>query len=361
MTESAAPPSAPRTLLRRRPGRARQAGRVAVLRHRRWTGGRFTDTWSAPTAIARADRPGRAAAGDDRSSRSRPSAARSSPESVLAHVDRRAAPRDRVQSHATHLLHAALRRLLGRRVSPGGGLRRSRQATASTSRTQQDFAERRSGGRARATGQRMIFESAPVRAITTTLTEAKRLGAMALFGEKYGDVVRMVRGRRTARSSAELCGAAHVTAPHLRDRAVQPGRDPLEHHRDRPPDRGRHGSRGGSLRTPRLGSCSQTLRVPPERVADTVVEAGSGKKLERARRGRAARKQLAVAERSSRFCATFEVKVPDGKALLDVAPASKAARRRRDRRLLVTASEDRVEPGPASVAQSLVSQGARGL
>ncbi len=108
---------------------------------------------------------------------------------------------------ATHLLHAALRETLGPHVRQAGsyvGPDKLRfDFTHGAPLTPEEL--RRVEDRVNAE----ILANRPVRAITTTLDEAKALGAMALFGEKYGDVVRMV-SVGDGSWSRELCGGTHV-------------------------------------------------------------------------------------------------------------------------------------------------------
>jgi len=106
---------------------------------------------------------------------------------------------------ATHLLHAALRERLGDHVRQAGSY-------VGPDKLRFDFShgERLSDAKLRDVEARVngwIGESRPVRAIEMALDEARALGAMALFGEKYGDWVRMVE---VAGVSRELCGGTHV-------------------------------------------------------------------------------------------------------------------------------------------------------
>ena len=106
---------------------------------------------------------------------------------------------------ATHLLHAALRAVLGEHVVQRGSL-------VAPDRLRFDFAHgapMTAAERDRAEQQvnEAIWADRPVRIEYMAHSRALELGAMALFGEKYGDVVRTVR---IPEVSLELCGGTHV-------------------------------------------------------------------------------------------------------------------------------------------------------
>ncbi|HEY1690119.1 MAG TPA: alanine--tRNA ligase [Solirubrobacteraceae bacterium] len=126
---------------------------------------------------------------------------------VLAEVDHIARHATECNHTATHLLHAALRKRLGGHVRQAGSyvgpdkLRFDFTHSAAMSEDDLRWVEDEVNA--------WVGENEPVRPLTTTLDEAKRLGAMALFGEKYGEVVRMVEIGDGDRSR-ELCGGTHV-------------------------------------------------------------------------------------------------------------------------------------------------------
>ncbi|MGF6823426.1 alanyl-tRNA synthetase [Microbacterium sp. ZKA21] len=123
---------------------------------------------------------------------------------VVDAANRRAAR----QAHsATHLVHAALRDTLGQNATQAGSLNRAGYLRFDFSWNQALSAETRT--EIEEITNRAVHDSLEVTTRVLTLDEAKEAGAMALFGEKYGDVVRMVDiGGPWSR---ELCAGTHVS------------------------------------------------------------------------------------------------------------------------------------------------------
>jgi alanyl-tRNA synthetase len=292
-------------------------------------------------------------------------------ERVHAYVDRATRHATECNHTATHLLHAALRQRLGTHVRQAGSY-------VGPDKLRFDFTH----GKA-LTGEELhdiedqvnewIIQSQPVRALTTTLNEAKRLGAMALFGEKYGDVVRMVEvgdggvgGGGRDPISLELCGGTHVhnsaeiglfrvvsegsSAANMRriEAVTGPAGVELLRHHDRT-----------------LTEATRILRVPPERAVEAVTELRSRvRELERASRRDGgdhtvdlAQLAAAAVDRDGARVLVTEVQATDGKALLDIADRLK--NQLGDSAIVLgSTGEGRVDL-VASVSPSLVQRGVR--
>jgi len=122
----------------------------------------------------------------------------------------------RANHSATHLLHEALRQRLGEHVAQRGSLNAPDRLRFDFSHghalTLEDLAE------VEAEVNRFVRQNSPVETRIMTPDDARAIGAQALFGEKYGDEVRVVsmgqaptgKGADGATWSIELCGGTHV-------------------------------------------------------------------------------------------------------------------------------------------------------
>ena len=123
--------------------------------------------------------------------------------SAVVHLSTRSAV---CRNHtATHLLHKALQEVLGEHVKQAGSM-------VSSDRMRFDFTHLSAVSPEQLTEvekrvNAKIWENAPVDVTLTNMDEAKEIGATALFEEKYGDSVRVVR---VGDYSTELCGGTHV-------------------------------------------------------------------------------------------------------------------------------------------------------
>src|SRR5271165_2055470 len=254
-------------------------------------------------------------------------------EQVLARVDHVLRHETEANHTATHLLHAALRERLGSHVHQAGSYVGPDKLRFDFSHNQALAADELRDVEDQVNG--WIAGNDPVRPIETTLEEAKRLGAMALFGEKYGDVVRMVEVGE-GDYSRELCGGTHVrstaeigvfrvlsetsSSANVRRIAAVTGPPAVELLRER--DR-------------QLVEIGQELRTRPEDAADAVRRLGEERRrLERALKAGATADGRAAVDIDALVAGaedldgatvlTAMVEVPDPKALLEVLDLVKA-------------------------------------
>ncbi|NKJ37968.1 alanine--tRNA ligase [Rhizobium sp. SG570] len=138
-------------------------------------------------------------------------------DAVVLTVDHARRSRLRANHSATHLLHEALREVLGTHVAQKGSLVAPERLRFDVSHPKPMSAEELKIVEDMA--NEIVLQNSPVTTRLMSVDDAIAEGAMALFGEKYGDEVRVVsmgQGVRGAKAgkpySIELCGGTHVSA-----------------------------------------------------------------------------------------------------------------------------------------------------
>ena len=126
---------------------------------------------------------------------------------VHASVDKEKRESIRRNHTATHLLHEALSQVLGSHVRQAGSL--VNEALLRFDFTHFESMTREQIAAVEDMVNRQILKNIPLETIESDLEQAREMGAKALFDEKYGDIVRVVRIKDF---STELCGGLHVDA-----------------------------------------------------------------------------------------------------------------------------------------------------
>ena len=126
-------------------------------------------------------------------------------DSVTAQIDSNIRLANQRNHSATHLMHAALRQVLGTTVEQKGSL-------VTAERTRFDFSHNKPVtaeeiAQVEDIVNQAILANIEVKATVMSMEDAKKTGAMMLFGEKYGEQVRVVQ---MGEVSAELCGGTHM-------------------------------------------------------------------------------------------------------------------------------------------------------
>jgi alanyl-tRNA synthetase len=261
--------------------------------------------------------------GEDQALEVEPGAALEAGIAIEARVDRETRHATMRNHTATHLLHAALRERLGDHVRQAGSAVRPDKLRFDFTHGQALSAEDLTAIEDRV--NEWVKASRPVRWLEMERAEAEKLGAMALFGEKYGEWVRVVEVEDVSR---ELCGGTHVantaeigifkiagegsSAANVRRIEALTGPAAIEWYRERE----RRLREVGEL----LGSPQDPLTAA-RRAAERLREAGEGaKQAEKLLLAEEAERLAAAAgEVGSARVVVEAVEIADQKALLDLA------------------------------------------